>query len=321
MSGDWTDFPALYPRFAGIRTFMRLPYVAEPPEPGATQVDVAVIGAPFDTSATYRTGARFGPEAIRRVSSLLRPAHVFHRVRPADVLNIVDAGDTPVIPGNTDRSHGYITQWLSKWIAAGVVPITLGGDHSIALPELRALAAKHGPLGMIQFDAHQDTWDEYWGEKYTHGTPFLRALEEGLIDPARSTQIGMRGTVYTPDDIEQARSHGFSVMTSEEVREMGLDAVVQHARERAGEGKVFLTFDIDFLDPAYAPGTGTPEIGGFTTFEAQYMVRRLAGLNYVGFDVVEVLPSLDPTETTALAGATMAFEFLALLAARKESKK
>lgn len=310
---DWRDTPAAYPRFEGVRSFMRLPYTAQP-EP----TDVVILGAPFDTTATYRTGARFGPEAIRRISSLLRPAHVHHQVRPADVLRIVDGGDIPVIPGNTERSYEYITAGLTAWLEQGALPITLGGDHSVALPELRAIAAKHGPVGLIQFDAHQDTWDEYWGEKYTHGTPFMRALEEGLIDPARSTQIGMRGTVYDPGDIDAGRDLGFKVLTSEDVRGVGLDETMRIARERAGDGKVFVTFDIDFLDPAYAPATGTPEIGGFTTFEAQYLVRRLAGLNFVGFDVVEVMPSLDPAEITALAGATVVFEFLALLAAARK---
>ncbi|WDM02871.1 agmatinase [Alicyclobacillus cycloheptanicus] len=289
---------------------MRLPYQPEP-----QPADVVILGAPLDTTATFRTGARFGPEAIRRISSLLRPAHVHHQVRPADVLNIVDGGDVPVIPGNTQRSYDYITERIQAWVRQGAVPFTLGGDHAIALPELRAIAKEHGPVALIQFDAHQDTWDEYWGEKYTHGTPFRRALEEGLLDVSRSTQIGMRGTVYDPRDIDEGRGLGFEVITAEQVRDLGLDRTVAIARERAGDAKVFVTFDIDFLDPAYAPGTGTPEIGGFTTFEAQYMVRRLAGLHFVGFDVVEVLPSLDPTEITALAGATMAFEFLALLAA------
>ncbi len=200
----------------------------------------------------------------------------------------------------------------------GAVPITLGGDHSIALAELRAIAKEHGPVALIQFDAHGDTWDEYWGERYTHGTPFRRALEEGLLDVSKSTQIGMRGTVYDPNDIEEGRSLGFKVITSDQVRQMGFGKTMQIARERACDSKVFVSFDIDFLDPAYAPGTGTPEIGGFTTFEAQSLVHQLAGLNFVAFDVVEVLPSLDPTEITALAGATMAFEFLSLLAAGRK---
>jgi agmatinase len=313
MSDDWLNNPMAYPRFEGVRSFMRLPYEPEP-----KPADVVILGAPFDTTATFRPGSRFGPEAIRRISSFLRPAHAFHQVRPLDVLNIVDGGDIPVIPGNSQRSYDYIKSGLKSWLNQGAIPITLGGDHSVALAELRAIAEKHGPVAMIQFDAHSDTWDEYWGEKYTHGTPFRRALEEGLLDPHKSTQIGMRGSVYDPNDLDEGRSMGFEVITSEQVRDIGFDRTVQIARERAGDTKVFLTFDIDFLDPAYAPATGTPEIGGFTTYEAQYMIRRLAGLNFAAFDVVEVLPSMDPAEITALAGASMVFEFLALLAAARK---
>ncbi|GGJ00133.1 agmatinase [Alicyclobacillus cellulosilyticus] len=301
-----------YPRFEGIRTFMRLPY-----EPAPVACDAVILGAPFDTAASFRSGARFGPEAIRRISSLLRPANVHHRVRPLDWLRVVDGGDAMVIPGNTSRSHDLIEAAVSGWVSQGAVPITLGGDHSIALAELRALAKHHGPLSLIHFDAHGDTWDEYWGERYTHGTPFRRAVEEGLLDPARSTQIGIRGTVYDPDDIEEGRRLGFAVWTIDEVRQRGLDGVMTAARERAGRAKVFVSFDIDCLDPAYAPGTGTPEIGGFTTHEALALVHGLKGLHLVGFDVVEVLPALDVAEITALAAATMVFEFLSLLAAAK----
>ncbi|ATY86114.1 agmatinase [Kyrpidia spormannii] len=313
MSQDWKSDVTKFPRFEGVRTFMRLPYDPEP-----KGVDVVILGAPFDTTATFRTGARFGPEAVRRISSLLRPAHAYHAVRPTDVLKIVDGGDIPVIPGNTLRSYGYITDVIHSWVNEGAIPITLGGDHGIALAELRALAQVHGPLALIQFDAHLDTWDEYWEEKYTHGTPFRRALEEGLLDPLRSTQIGIRGTVYDPTDIEEGRSLGFEVLTAEKVREIGLEQTIRTAIERAGSAKTFVSFDVDFLDPAYAPGTGTPEIGGFTTFEAQQLLRKLYPLDFVGFDIVEVLPAFDPTETTALAGATVAFEFLSLVASGRK---
>lgn len=308
--------PTNMPRFSGIRTFMRLPY-----DPEVSKKDFVILGAPFDTSATYRSGARFGPEAIRRTSVLLRPANVFHRIRPTDYLTGVDGGDVMVIPGNTQQSHANITRHVKAWAEQGAVPITLGGDHSISLPELRALAAMHGPLSLIHFDAHGDTWDEYWGEKYTHGTPFRRAVEEGLIDPERSIQIGMRGTVYDPDDIEDARGLGFKVITADEIREIGIAETMRQVRERVGKSKVFLTFDIDFLDPVYAPGTGTPEIAGFTSAEAQNMLRQLAGVRFVGFDVVEVLPAFDPSEVTALTAATIAFEFLSLLAIEKRNEK
>ena len=315
MNSEMPLEPAKYPRFEGIRTFMRLPY-----EPVPAASDAVVLGAPFDTSASYRTGARFGPEAIRRVSSLLRPANVFHKIRPMDWLRIVDGGDIMVIPGNTQRSHEIIEERLYEWVHEGAVPITFGGDHSIALAELRALARHHGPVAMVHFDAHGDTWDEYWGEKYTHGTSFRRAVEEGVLDPAKSTQIGMRGTVYDPDDIEEGRRLGFAVVTMDEVRALDLDKTMALARERAGAAKVFVSFDIDCLDPAYAPGTGTPEIGGFTTHEALQLVHGLTGLRTVGFDVVEVLPANDVSEITALAGATIAFEFLSLLSAAKKAE-
>ncbi len=304
--------PNSMPRFSGIRSFMRLPYQQE-----IDQKDFVILGAPFDTSASYRSGARFGPEAIRRSSVLLRPANVYHQIRPFDFLEGVDGGDVMVIPGNTLQSHLYITEHVKVWAKKGAVPIVLGGDHSISLPELRALASVHGPLSLIHFDAHGDTWDEYWGEKYTHGTPFRRALEEGIINPSRSIQLGMRGTVYDPNDINEARELGFEVITSDEMRIIGLSETISRVRERVGNDKVFLTFDIDFLDPVYAPGTGTPEIAGFTSAEAQHMLRQLTGLNFIGFDLVEVLPALDPSEVTALTAASIVFEFLSLLAVAK----
>ncbi|MGG1678426.1 agmatinase [Neobacillus sp. NRS-1170] len=307
--------PMTMPRFAGIRSFMRLPYQQE-----IEKKDYVILGVPFDTSASYRSGARFGPEAIRRSSVLLRPANVFHQIRPSDYLDGVDGGDVMVIPGNTQQSHQNITAHVKEWAKEGTVPIVLGGDHSISLPELRALASVHGPLSLVHFDAHGDTWDEYWGEKYTHGTPFRRALEEGIIDTSSSIQIGMRGTVYDPNDINEARELGFEVITADEMRVIGLDETMKRVRQRVENKKVFLTFDIDFLDPVYAPGTGTPEIAGFTSAEAQQMLRELAGLHFIGFDLVEVLPALDPSEVTALTAATIVFEFLSLLAVCKRNQ-
>ncbi|WP_121610828.1 agmatinase [Mesobacillus foraminis] len=303
---------ASMPRFSGIRTFMRLPY-----EPEVQEKDFVILGAPFDTAASYRAGARFGPEAIRRVSSLLRPANVYHRVRPSDILDGVDGGDIMTVPGNTEATHQNIAHHVQAWAEKGTVPIVLGGDHSITLPELRALCSVHGPLALLHFDAHGDTWDHYWGEKYTHGTPFRRAVEEGIINPSRSVQIGMRGTVYHPDDIEEARDLGFLVITADEMREIGLKETMNRAIGRIGSSKVFLTFDIDFLDPSFAPGTGTPEIAGFSSAEAQWMLRQLPDINLAGCDLVEVLPSLDAAEVTALTGASFVFEFLSLLALQK----
>lgn len=304
---------ASMPRYSGIRTFMRLPY-----KPEVHPQDFVILGAPFDTAASYRAGARFGPEAIRRISSLLRPANVYHRIRPSDILNGVDGGDIMTIPGNTEATHQNITAHVKAWAEKGAVPVVLGGDHSITLPELRAISSVHGPLALLHFDAHGDTWDNYWGEKYTHGTPFRRAVEEGIIDPHRSVQIGMRGTVYHPDDIEEARELGFLVFTADEMREIGLKETMRLALERIGTSKVFLTFDIDFLDPSVAPGTGTPEIAGFTSYEAQSMLRQLTDIQLVGCDLVEVLPSLDSSEITSLTGATIVFEFLSLLAVQKQ---
>jgi agmatinase len=313
-SNSFTPYePTGMPRYSGIRTFMRLPY-----EPLVKQQDVVILGAPFDTSASYRSGSRFGPEAIRRISSLLRPANVYHKIRPTDVLTCVDGGDIMTVPGNTAISHDNITQHVQAWAKQGVIPIVLGGDHSISLPELRAISSVHGPLALVHFDAHGDTWDEYWGEKYTHGTPFRRAVEEGIIDPLRSVQIGMRGTVYDPNDIDEARELGFLVITADEIREIGLKETMRQAVDRVGNAKAFLTFDIDFLDPAYAPGTGTPEIAGFTTAEALNMLRQLQGVRLVGCDLVEVLPALDPAEITSLAGATVVFEMLSLIAIQKK---
>lgn len=316
MTGD-NDFtlpdPSAMPRFSGIRTFMRLSY-----QPEIQRHDFVILGVPFDTAASYRAGTRFGPEAIRRISSLLRPANVYHRVRPSDILDGVDGGDVMTIPGNTAATHQNITAHVKAWAEQGTVPIVLGGDHSITLPELRALSSVHGPLALLHFDAHGDTWDNYWGEKYTHGTPFRRALEEGIIDPSRSVQIGMRGTVYHPDDIEEARSLGFLVITADEMRIIGVRETMRRALERIGGAKTFLTFDIDFLDPAYAPGTGTPEIAGFTSAEALDMLRQLTDVHLVGCDLVEVLPALDPAEVTALTGASIVFEFLSLLALQKQ---
>ncbi len=299
-----------YPRFSGIRTFMRLPYVQD-----LAGVDFAIIGAPFDTGATYRVGARFGPEGIRSASALLRPYNPSLDVVIFDHLSGVDYGDLPVVPGYLPESHAKIAAGMRPVLEAGVTPIVLGGDHSVTLPELRAVAEKFGPLALIQFDSHGDVWDEYFGGKDTHGTPFRRAIEEGLLDTARSSQIGLRGPLYEYEDIQQSRDFGFQVFTADEVREAGLAAVVAAVKDRAGNGPCFLTFDIDFVDPAHAPATGTPEVGGFNAWESQYLVRGLQGTNFVAFDLVEVSPSYDsPGATTCLLAANLVYEFISLLA-------
>lgn len=304
------------PRFTGVRTYMRLPFVHD-----TAGVDFAVAGVPFDTGATYRVGARFGPEAIRSMSAMLRPYHLALDVNIFDHLSGVDYGDASVVPGFIEHSYQKIDEFLQPLHSAGVTPIVLGGDHSIVLAELRAAARKHGPLGLVQFDAHGDVWDEYFGHKYTHGTPIRRAVEEGLLDPRRVIQVGMRGPLYEPHDIQQARDLGFRVLVADDVRAQGIAAVVEAVRAVAGSGPTFLSFDIDFIDPAYAPGTGTPEVGGFTSAEAQQLLRGLTGIDFVAFDVVEVLPAYDNAgQITALAAANVAWEMIALLAWKRKNK-
>jgi agmatinase len=299
------------PRFAGIRTFMRAPHVTD-----LAGVDAAVYGIPFDTATSYRTGPRFGPEAIRSASALLRP---YNPAQDVDVtsLSIVDYGDVPVSPGDTERTYAQVEEALAPLVAAGVFPLALGGDHAITLAELRALAKKHGPLALVQLDSHGDVWESYFGQKYFHGTTFKRALEEGLLDPHTSVQAGMRGSLYGPADIDDARKMGFTVLTTDELRALGPAAYGDLVRERAGDRPLFVTFDVDFLDPAFAPGTGTPEAGGFSTADALAFVRNLRGVNLVGADVVEVSPPYDsPGAVTALAAATVAYELLSLRALR-----
>ena len=298
------------PRFAGIRTFMRAPHVTD-----LTGVDAAVFGIPFDTATTYRPGPRFGPEAIRSASALIRPYHPVHEVNVVEALSIVDYGDLPVSPGDTQRTYGQVEEALARVVEAGVFPAAMGGDHSITLAELRVLAAKHGPLALVQLDAHADTWDEYFGQRYFHGTTFKRAAEEGLIDPNASVQAGMRGSVYASGDLQGARELGFTVLTSDELRAIGPQAYGELVRTRVGQRLVFLSFDVDFLDPAFAPGTGTPEIAGFSTAEAVAFLRALRGVPLAGCDVVEVSPSYDgPGQQTALAAANVLWELLALRA-------
>ncbi|AMA74203.1 MULTISPECIES: agmatinase [Aneurinibacillus] len=301
------------PRFCGVRTFMRLPYVQT-----TEDVDFVVLGAPFDTGASFRAGARFGPGAVRDFSILLRPYNPVRKINVFDYLSGVDYGDLPVVPGYIEESYKKIEEGLLPILEKGVVPITIGGDHSITLAELRAVAKAYGPVGLVHFDAHSDTWDSYFGKKYNHGTPFRRAYEEGLLDMNRCIQVGMRGGLYAPEDLDDARNMGFDVVEMHEVQEMGIPAVIERIRKRAGHGPLFLSFDIDFIDPAYAPGTGTPEVAGATTTEALQLVRGLEGLNFVAFDLVEVLPSFDHGQITANAASNVIFEFITHLALQKK---
>jgi agmatinase len=298
------------PRFAGIRTFMRAPHTTD-----LSGVDAAVYGIPFDTATSYRTGARFGPEAIRSASALLRPYNPALEVDVVETLSIVDYGDLPVSPGDTERTYGQVEEALTPLVEAGVFPLALGGDHSVTLAELRVLAGLQGPLALIQFDAHGDTWDEYFGQRFFHGTTFKRAVEEGLIDPAVSVQAGLRGSLYGAEDLESAREAGFAVLPCEQLRTLGPGGCASLIAGRVGRRPVFLSFDIDVLDPAFAPGTGTPEVGGLSTAEALAFVRALRGIDLAGADVVEVSPQYDgPGQQTALAAANIAYEILSLRA-------
>jgi agmatinase len=298
----------VYPRFAGIRTFMRLPHITDP-----AAAEAAVVGIPFDTATSYRTGARFGPEAIRSVSVLLRPYHGPFGIDVLDAVSVADFGDLPVAPGNAEGTYRRVEDGLAPLVDAGVFPLVLGGDHSITLPVLRALALRHGRMALVHLDSHTDTWDEYFDQRYFHGTTFRRATEEGLIEPAASVQAGMRGPQFAPTDLEDARSLGFTVVPSEELRRLGPEGYAKLVRAQVGDRQAFFSFDIDFLDPAFAPGTGTPEVAGFSTAEAVALLRSLRGLRLVGADVVEVSPAYDgPGQPTALAAANVAFELLAL---------
>ena len=307
------------PRYTGVRTFARLPHVELPRD----DVDAAVIGVPFDTATSFRSGARFGPEAIRAASSLLRAYHPALGVDVFATLSVVDGGDLHVTPGNALRTTEQIDEQLRPLIHAGIVPLVLGGDHSIVLGELRAQHAVHGPVALVLLDAHADTWDQYYGEHYFPGTPFRRAVEEGLLDPTRSLLAGMRGPLYGPEDIDVPRELGFEVIPGPDLVAMTPDHYAERVRARVGDGQagvggrgpIFLSFDIDVLDPASAPGTGTPEVAGLEPREALALLRALAGLEFCGFDVVEVAPPYDsPGQITALNAAAVAYDLLALVA-------
>jgi agmatinase len=276
-------------------------------------VDAAVYGIPFDTATSYRTGSRFGPEAIRSASALIRPYHPVLGVDVVELLSIVDYGDVPVSPGDIERTYAQVEEGLAPLVAADVFPVALGGDHSVTLAELRVLAKRHGPLALVLLDAHADTWEAYFGQKYFHGTTFKRAVEEGLLDASASVMAGMRGSVYAASDLGTARELGFTVIESEDLRGLGPKRYGELVRNNVGERPVFMSFDIDFLDPAFAPGTGTPEVAGFSTAEALAFLRALRGINLVGCDVFEVAPAYDgPGQPTALAAANVVFELLGL---------
>ena len=301
------------PRFAGIPTFMRLPHVPFD-HPRFPEVDIALIGAPWDGGTTNRPGPRHGPRQLRDLSTMIRAKNGATWVAPFELCNCADLGDVAPNPADLMDSLDRMEQFYARVKAAGVVPLTAGGDHLVTLPILRAIARER-PLGLIHFDAHSDTHDRYFGtHRYTHGTPFRRAVEEGLIDPRRTVQIGIRGSIYSADDMDYPHEVGMRVIHMHDFVSLGMERTLAEVRGVIGDGPAYLSFDVDGLDPVFAPGTGTPEIGGFTTREAQELVRGLAGLDLVGGDVVEVAPPFDPSGGTALVGATFMFEILCLLA-------
>lgn len=293
---------------------MRMPRFQDVENP-----DFAVVGIPFDTGCSYRTGGRFGPSAIRSISAMIKPNNVLLGVNVLEGLKGCDYGDVAITPGYILPTYDAIAEEIGNLVEKGIVPISLGGDHSITLGELRGVAKKFGPLSLVHFDSHADICDEVFGQKYNHGTPFRRALEEGLIDPHRSIQVGMRGSLYDPDEHKLAAELGFELIPAHKIREMGFDAVVERIIKRVGNNPVFLTFDIDFVDPAYAPGTGTPEVGGFTSWETLSTLRQLKDLNFAAFDVVEVQPAYDSSEITAYLAANICFEFISMLAVQKKN--
>ena len=302
--------------YSGIATFGRVPFASQP-----IDCDVSIVGIPYDGSTSYRSGTRFGPRAIREQSLLLWGYNNSQHVAPFKTLKTVDLGDLDVIPPDIIATHQEIERGASRIISAGSTLISLGGDHSISLPLLRAHARKFGPMALIHFDAHPDTWDsEYPGQKYSHGTPFRRAIEESLIDTSAYLQIGIRGPTNGPEDYLDATRLGARMITFDQAHKQGVDAVIREIQSRVGARPAYVTLDIDCVDPAFAPGTGTPEVGGFSSYEILQLVRGLKGLNLVGFDLVEVSPPFDPTGITSILAANLVFEYLSLIALSKTQK-
>lgn len=299
--------------FSGIPTFMR-----QPASRDLEGVDAAIVGVPFDSGTSYRSGTRFGPRKIREASLLLWGFNSVLGVAPAKELKIVDYGDMEVVPVDIRATMEVITDEAATILAHKTFPISLGGDHSITLPLLRAHAAQFGPLAVVHFDSHPDTWNSEFGDHpYSHGTPFRRALEEQLIDPEAYLQVGIRGPVSDSFDLDEARELGAQILTINEAFDQGIPAVIQRIRDVIGKRPVYVSLDIDSVDPAFAPGTGTPEVGGFTSYQMLQLVRGLRGLNLVGFDLVEVSPPYDPSDITAILAANLVFEFLSIKALMK----
>ena len=303
------------PRFAGPATMMRLPHA-----PSARGLDAAFVGVPLDIGTSHKPGTRLGPRQIRAESAMIRPYNMATRRSPFDTLQVADLGDVAVDTFDLQRSVAIIREAHAGILAEGCVPLTLGGDHTITFPILEAVAAAHGPVGLVHVDAHADVNDHMFGERIAHGTTFRRALEAGALDPGRVWQIGLRGTGYGDDDFEWCRERGFRVVQAEECWHRSLAPLMAELREAMGDGPVYLSYDIDSLDPAFAPGTGTQEIGGLTTIQALEIVRGCTGLSLVGCDLVEVSPPLDPAGTTALVAANLLYEMLCAVAARPAAR-
>jgi guanidinopropionase len=297
------------PRYCGIPTFMRTPY-----ETDLKNVDIALVGVPYDGAVEARSGARQGPRQIRDMSSMMRAIHHVTRINPYELCRIADVGDVHFSRiFDVQASHADITEFYKRLHYAGIVPLSAGGDHSITLPIMRAVAADH-PVGLVHIDAHTDCCDEEMNSKYSHGTPFRRAIEEGLLDPKRTIQIGIRGAANSDECWEFGPKYGIRIVYIEEFNKLGVEKVIAEARRVVGESPTYVSFDIDSVDPSFAPGTGTPEIGGLTSIEAQGLIRGLRGLNLIGADVVEVSPPFDSSGTTALIAATIMYEILCILA-------
>lgn len=297
------------PRFAGHSTFARLPRLED-----VDAFDVAVVGVPFDSGVTYRPGARFGPSHIRQGSRLLRPYNPALDISPFAGVQVVDAGDIAANPFSIEDALTQIEEGVRELSAQGRDVVLLGGDHTVTLPALRALKARHGPIALVHFDAHLDTWDTYFDAPFTHGTPFRRAWQEGLLDADHTMHVGIRGSLYSREDLAEDATMGFSIVPARDLDRLGADRVVEMIRDRVGDAPVYVSIDIDVLDPGFAPGTGTPEAGGLTSRELLAMVRGFAGANLVGADVVEVSPPYDHAEITAIAAANLAYEYCSVFA-------
>ncbi len=306
--------PMSGPRYMHVPTFMRTPLIED-----ASEFDVALVGVPYDGAVTNRPGARHGPREVRNASTMMRAIHPTTRVNPYERIRVGDGGDVPFTRVyEPEAAHDDIEQFIAGFNRQGVLTLAVGGDHSITLPVLRGLVSD-GPVGLIHIDAHTDTWDEFMGSRYNHGAPFRRAVEEGLIDPARTIQIGIRGAQDSTEGWDYSAASGMRVVPMHEVTQSGVEAVAEEALRIVGSGPTYLSFDIDSIDPAYAPGTGTPEIGGLTSVEALILLRALRGVELMGADVVEVAPPFDPTGGTSLIAATVLYELLCLVAEGDES--